>query len=112
MDPAQVRVMDLGRTEMDPLARAIRKILKGKYAFPRKGDFGVRAVCSLEQAVKPHYEADENGEDSGAAPVPDGSLPFLKKRAVLGTAGFVTGAFGLACAAEAVRHIVSHGKPG
>ncbi len=109
VDPTQVRVMDLGRTELDPLARAVRKILKSKYHFPRKGPFGVRAVCSLEAPAVPGPAAEQI--TCGSADCPNrGKGEFercVKKAVVLGTAGFVTAAFGMACAAEAVRHIAA-----
>jgi tRNA A37 threonylcarbamoyladenosine dehydratase len=108
-DPTQIRVTDLARTELDPLARAIRKILKNKYGFPRKGDFGVRAVCTLEPALPPHDDAGESDCKAGCV-CPNGQSDFqccVKKSVVMGTAAFVTGAFGFACAAEAVRHLVS-----
>jgi tRNA A37 threonylcarbamoyladenosine dehydratase len=52
MDPLQIRVADLSRTEMDPLARSVRKILREQYAFPREGAgaFGIEAVYSVEPA--------------------------------------------------------------
>lgn len=107
LDPTMVRMTDLARTELDPLARALRKILRGKYGFPRKGDFGVRAVCSLEPSRAPYD--DGGGSDCKAGCVcPGGQSDFqccVKKSVVLGTAGFVTAAFGMACAAEAVRRL-------
>lgn len=113
IDPTQIRVTDLGRTELDPLARAIRKILKSKYGFPRKGEFGVRAVCSLEPPMAPGPGAEQIA--CGSADCPNnrrGEFEHCVKRSVVvGTAAFVTGAFGFACAAEAVRHLVSAGKP-
>lgn len=115
MDPTQVRVTDLGLTEMDPLARAVRGILREKYSFPKKGPFGVRAVCSLEPHRKPH-ESMESTDCRAGCLCPQGENEFqscTKKSVVLGTAGFVTGAFGMACAAEAVAHICGHaaGRP-
>jgi len=108
LDPTQVRVMDLGRTEMDPLARAVRGILREKYNFPKKGDFGVQAVCTLEQFRKPHESAELTDCKAGCL-CPQGENDFqscTKKSVVLGTAGFVTGAFGMACASVAVRHLI------
>ena len=93
LDPTLVRVTDLGRTEGDPLARAVRGILRAKYGFPAKGDFGVPAVCTLE----PHRTP---------LPQPEGGSGVRDragKSVVMGTAGFVTGAFGLACASAAVN---------
>lgn len=107
LDPTQVRVMDLGLTELDPLARAVRQILRDKYDFPRKGKFGIDAVCTLEPAQKPHEPAALTDCKAGCL-CPQGENDFqscTKKSVVLGTAGFVTGAFGMACASAAVRHI-------
>lgn len=107
MDPTQVRVTDLAATEVDPLARAVRKILRGKYDFPRKGRFGIQAVCTLEQDRRPHDSVEATDCKAGCL-CPQGENELFnctKKSVVLGTAGFVTGAFGMACAAAAVRHI-------
>ena len=114
MDPTQVRIMDLGLTEMDPLARAVRQILREKYDFPRKGKFGVDAVCTLEKAEKPHESMEATDCKAGCL-CPQGENEFqscTKKSIVLGTAGFVTGAFGMACASAAVRHICGTAAPG
>jgi len=108
LDPTQVRVMDLGLTEMDPLARAVRNILREKYNFPKKGKFGVESVCTLEQHKKPH-ESMESTDCKAGCLCPQGENEFqscTKKSVVLGTAGFVTGAFGMACASVAVRYLI------
>ncbi|OGS04084.1 MAG: hypothetical protein A3I76_02975 [Elusimicrobia bacterium RIFCSPLOWO2_02_FULL_61_11] len=108
MDPTQVRVMDLGLTEMDPLARAVRNILREKYAFPKKGKFDVQCVCTLEQHKKPHDSMESTDCKAGCL-CPQGENEFqscTKKSVVLGTAGFVTGAFGMACASVAVKHLI------
>jgi tRNA A37 threonylcarbamoyladenosine dehydratase len=109
MDPTQIRIVDLGRTEKDPLARAIRHILRDQYGFPKKGDFGVQAVCTIEDPVEPHDAAGVSDCKSGCV-CPQGENEFFsctKRSVVLGTAGFVTGAFGMACASAAIRHIAS-----
>ncbi|MDA8131971.1 MAG: tRNA threonylcarbamoyladenosine dehydratase [Elusimicrobia bacterium] len=106
-DPTKVRVTDLGLTELDPLARAVRKILRDKYSFPRKGKFGVRAVCTIEPPRRPH-EGVELSDCKAGCLCPQGENPFqccTKKSVVLGTACFLTSVFGMTCAAEAVRHI-------
>lgn len=106
-DPTQVRIMDLGRTELDPLARAVRKILKTKYGFPRNGKYGVSCACSLEAPQDPHVDMPHTDCKAGCM-CPQGENPFnccSKKNVVLGTSCFVTAAFGMACAAELVRMI-------
>lgn len=107
LDPTQVRVTDLARTEMDPLAKALRKILKKKYSFPRSGLFGVRAVCSLEKPSEP-FDVEGESDCKSRCVCPGGQSDFqccAQKSVVLGTGVFVTAAFGLACAAEAVRQV-------
>lgn len=112
LDPTQIRVTDLGRTEMDPLARAIRQILRAKYGFPKKGAFGVTAVCSLEKPLKPAgYEGKNECRDACVCPGSGGDYKnCLNKTLVNGTAAFVTAAFGMACAAEAVRRLALPSK--
>lgn len=107
LDPTQIRIMDLARTTADPLARAVRDILRKKYGFPEKGDFGVQAVCTLEPHRRPHDSMESTDCKAGCL-CPQGENGFqscTKKSVVLGTAGFVTGAFGMACASAAVRYL-------
>ena len=108
-DPTQVRVGDLGTTDLDPLARALRKILREKYGFPPgKKRFGVTAVYTTEPATPPHTDVRETDCKAGCL-CPQGENDFqscTKKSVVHGTASFVTGAFGLACASVAVRHLI------
>ncbi|MEI8347363.1 MAG: tRNA threonylcarbamoyladenosine dehydratase, partial [Pseudomonadota bacterium] len=100
LDPTQVRVADLAQTKMDPLARAIRGILREKYDFPGKGDYGIPAAYSPEPAMPPHDSMGDTDCKVGCL-CPQGENDFqscTKKSVVMGTAAFVTGAFGLACA--------------
>ena len=108
MDPTQIRIMDLAKTSMDPLARSVRSILREKYAFPSKGLFGIPSVCSLEPCRKPH-ETMELTDCKAGCLCPQGENEFqscTKKSVVHGTAGFVTGAFGMACASVVVRSLI------
>ena len=54
-DPARFRLLDLSRTEKDPLLSRVRKELRQRYDFPRnpKRRFSVPAVFSLEQTRQP-----------------------------------------------------------
>jgi tRNA A37 threonylcarbamoyladenosine dehydratase len=109
LDPTQIRVGDLGRTDLDPLARALRRILREKYGFPGgKKEFGVTAVFTAEPAAPPREDVRATSCKAGCL-CPQGENDFqscTKKSVVHGTASFVTGAFGLACAAVAVRHLI------
>lgn len=108
MDPTQIRTGDLAETRIDPMAASVRKILRQEHAFPRKGAFGIPAVYSLEPIAAPielHYD-----EGKGFRCVCPGGKNDLhsceERRVIYGTAAFVTGSFGNACAGLAVRALV------
>ncbi|MDB4965103.1 MAG: tRNA threonylcarbamoyladenosine dehydratase [Myxococcales bacterium] len=105
MDPTAVRVVDLAETVMDPLADAVRRTLRQKYDFPPKGPFGIQAVYSTEAPLVPH-ELHYDGGEGFHCVCPGGNNELHgceERRVIYGTAGFVTGAFGLACASVVVR---------
>ena len=105
IDPTQVRVVDLADTTIDPLADAVRRALRQKYDFPPTGPFGIPAVYSTEPPAQPselHYD----GGEGFRCVCPGGTNDFHsceERRVIYGTAGFVTGAFGLTCASVVVR---------
>jgi tRNA A37 threonylcarbamoyladenosine dehydratase len=104
--PTALRVDDLARASHDRLLFATRKLLRARYHFPRdtKKDFGVDCVYSPEPQVFP-------AKDGTMCTVPEsGSNLRLDCRGGLGTASFVTGAFGLAAAAQIVLRI-TESKP-
>jgi tRNA A37 threonylcarbamoyladenosine dehydratase len=110
MDPTRIEVADLAKTKVDPLATAVRKILRGKYEFPRKGNFEIPAVYSTEPLQEPHELHYDNGQGFRCV-CPGGKNEFhsCEDRSIIyGTAGFVTGAFGFSLASLIVRHVV-HG---
>ncbi|HEY0944815.1 MAG TPA: tRNA threonylcarbamoyladenosine dehydratase [Opitutaceae bacterium] len=102
-DASQIRTGDLGDAWGDDLLRLVRKKLRRDHGFPRgeKVKFGVRCVYSAENPVYPWA----NGTCS-TEPEPGSSLK-LDCASGFGTAVFVTGAFGLVAAQEAVRLIVT-----
>ncbi|HEY2747821.1 MAG TPA: tRNA threonylcarbamoyladenosine dehydratase [Polyangia bacterium] len=107
IDPTAVRVVDLAETAIDPLADAVRRTLRQKYDFPPKGAFGIPAVYSTEPPATPR-ELHYDGGDGFRCVCPGGTNEFHsceERRVIYGTAGFVTGAFGLACASVVVRAI-------
>jgi len=110
MDPTRVQVADLNRTKVDPLAASLRKILRQKHDFPR-GDkkWALPAVYSdefLSDPVELAYDGDEGF--SCVCPNGENDVHTCEDRNVIwGTAGFVTGTFGLACASVVVRGIVA-----
>jgi tRNA A37 threonylcarbamoyladenosine dehydratase len=107
IDPTQVRVVDLAETTVDPLADVVRRTLRQKYDFPSKGPFGIRAVYSTEPPAMPR-ELHYDGGEGFRCVCPGGGNDqhgCEERRVIYGTAGFVTGAFGLAGASVVVRAI-------
>jgi tRNA A37 threonylcarbamoyladenosine dehydratase len=111
MDPTQIRVADLAETANDPLARSVRKILRQEHGFPEKGAFGVTAIYSQETSSEPHELSYDGGEGfKCVCPQGQNNLHSCEHRnVILGNASFVTGAFGLACAAQVVKGLIAGG---
>ena len=111
MDPTQVKTADLGKTEKDPLARAIRRILRERYAFPSEegASFGVQAVYSTEPPTAPEELKYDQGKGFTCV-CPQGDNPYFQcdnRNLILGNSSFVTGTFGLVCAAAAVKSLIA-----
>ncbi|MFO0750942.1 MAG: tRNA threonylcarbamoyladenosine dehydratase [Myxococcota bacterium] len=108
MDPTAVQVVDLNRTEMDPFARMVRKVLREKHGFPSRALTGVPAVFSAEPKIAPQELLYDGGEGFRCV-CPQGQNDFHScehRNQIEGSAGFVTGAFGLAAASVAVRTLI------
>jgi tRNA A37 threonylcarbamoyladenosine dehydratase len=109
LDPTRIKVADLAMTEVDPLARELRKILRQKYGFPPDGEtFGIPAVYSDEMYREPE-ELHYDGGKGFRCVCPQGDNPYFtcdRRNLIMGNASFVTGAFGLACASVAVRALI------
>jgi tRNA threonylcarbamoyladenosine dehydratase len=113
MDPTQIRVADLNAVVHDPFIAATRKLLRKTHGFPHadKEPWNIAAVHSLEAPQDPvelHYD---NGEGFRCV-CPHGGNDLhgcMHRNVIYGTASFVTGAFGLACASAAVRTLL--GQP-
>lgn len=116
LDPTRIRLADLSDTVVDPLARELRKILRTKYGFPSSGPMGILTVSSDEKRVWPKELTYDNGEGfSCVCPKGDDLVQDVRsnshscddKTLIDGTAVFVTGAFGLACAAAVVNNMTA-----
>lgn len=105
-DGTRLRLGDLGESGGDDLLRQVRKTLRKEHGFPggEGHRYGVRAVWSTEPPVYPWADGT-----CASAPEP-GSSTRLDCAAGLGAAMWVTAAFGLAAAQEAVRLVVERDK--
>jgi len=114
-DASQIRTGDLGEAWGDELLRLLRRKLRREHGFAagtQKGrmHFGVRCVWSSEPRVFPWADGTCRAEPPSG---PDGERSAglkLDCESGLGAAVFVTGAFGLAAASEAVAHITQGGE--
>jgi len=100
-DPSQVRTADLAFTTRDQLLKYVRKKLRARYGFSRdeKVAFGVPAVFSPERPVYPWSDGSVCEEPE------EGSDTAINCAGGIGTASFVTGAFGFAAASVVVSAI-------
>ena len=98
-DSTKVRVADVTEATNDRLLRRLRKKLRQDYGFSRDETirFGIPSVYSVENAVYPWSDGRI------CSTVEPGAGARINCDAGLGTAAFVTGAFGLAAAGEVVR---------
>jgi tRNA A37 threonylcarbamoyladenosine dehydratase len=111
MDPTRIRESDLTQVQGDPFLAATRKLLRKQFEFPaqEEGEWDIPTVHSLEAPAEPVELAYDEGEGFRCVcPQGQNDKHTCERRNVIyGTAGFVTGAFGLACAASAVRSLLS-----
>jgi tRNA A37 threonylcarbamoyladenosine dehydratase len=102
-DPTLIRSSDLAFTEKDPFCFLIRKCLKREYNFSRDKTipFGVDCIYSLEEVSY----LGEDGEISRTNSRQDRLK--LDCASGLGSASFLTGAFGFAAAHQAIVSITN-----
>ena len=98
-EPLAIRVDDISKTKICPLARFIRKRL-GQRGIKR----GVRCIYSVEEV--PHVKQPEDDESTEKDFYERG-----RKRTPLGSLSTVTGMFGLMAAHEAITLILGDGRP-
>lgn len=111
LDPQHIKTGDLAFTTVDPLARAIRGILREKHGFPTddKAPFGIPAVYSTEPHLPPEELHYDNGKGFRCV-CPQGDNPYFtceNRNVIMGNASFVTGTFGFFCASHVVRSLIS-----
>jgi tRNA threonylcarbamoyladenosine dehydratase len=110
LDPTRIQTKDLAETHKDPLARHVRKLLRQHHgiAVNEREPLGVTAVFSDEDPIVPSEVSYDHGQGFRCVcPNGDNGLHTCEKRSrIEGSAGFVTGAFGLACASVVVRTLI------
>ena len=107
LDPTQVRVADLCETYNDPFAKDVRKLLRIKHGIDTSVPCGVKVVFSPERRINPEPLSYDHGTGFLCiCPSKDNDVHTCDHRTRIdGTAGFVTGAFGLVAASAVVRGI-------
>lgn len=113
MDPTRIKIIDLAETNIDPLSHSVRKILRQEYAFPKEKFFNIPCVFSDEVPIQPIELKYDNGQGFKCV-CPQGETDphgCMKRSVIYGTAGFVTGAFGLAMASWVVRDLTQPKQP-
>lgn len=106
LDPLRIKIADLGKTVVDPMAAQVRKILRKNYGI--KGNtFGIPCVYSDEIPRDPvELKYDKGMGFKCVCPHNNNNLHTCDHRNVIhGTASFVTGSFGLALASYIVNQI-------
>lgn len=108
-DPTRIAVVDLSRTEQEPLLAKVRKRLRQQHGFPRgtKNKFGIDAVYSTEPLALPAAAACEL-ESPGDGHASDAAI--AQGVSGLNCAGFgssvvVTASFGLVAAGHVLRKL-------
>jgi tRNA A37 threonylcarbamoyladenosine dehydratase len=108
MDPTQIRVDDLSRTKVDPLARVLRKEL-ARRGFAAEGEVGIPVVFSEEEVRAP--EVPEWDVDNGFQCIcphrADSPHACEKRRVIYGTATFMTAAFAMAAVSVVIRRLTA-----
>ena len=105
-DPTQVRVADLSKTKVDPLARIIRKEL-ARQGIDMSRDVGLPVVYSEEEVEEPRMPKwdEEDGFRCICPHREDSPHACEKRRVIYGTASFVTSAFAAAATSVVVKQL-------
>ncbi|RJX31788.1 MAG: tRNA cyclic N6-threonylcarbamoyladenosine(37) synthase TcdA [Oxalobacter sp.] len=100
-DPTKIEVIDLCRTEQEPLLAKVRKQLRARHGFPRgtKNKFGIDAVYSMEPLKYPE------GGEACSLDADDRTGVTGLNCAGFGSSMVVTASFGLVAAAHVLRKL-------
>lgn len=102
VDPTEIRVVDLNRTENDPLAAKVRSILRRHYGWSRntKRHYSVPCVHSREQLRYPSADGGVSCEKPG-----DQAAGGLDCESGFGAAMTVTATFGLVAVSRVLARL-------
>lgn len=110
MDPTRIRTADIADTEVCPLARDVRRLLRVHHGIEvkRNHPIGVTAVFSDENPIAPEGVSYDEGKGFVCVcPNKDNGVYTCERRTRIdGSASFVTGTFGMVAASVAVRGII------
>ena len=94
VDPTKLKVADITRTSVCPLARVMRNELK------KRGIKRLKVVFSTEKVIPPQENPDDNFEDT-----PGAQRKGVPKKQTPGSNAFVPSAAGLMIAAEVIKDL-------
>lgn len=94
IDPSQIRVGDISQTTICPLARRVRKILRG-----HEIESGIQVVYSIEPPIMPFSHTIVPAEQK------EPSLSRGRERMIQGTISYLPAIFGLTLAGMVVQHL-------
>ena len=103
LDPTRLKVADIYKTSVCPLARVMRTELR------KRGIPGLKVVFSTEEAMKP-AEDEELSFNSRCVCPPGTARSCSARRAIPGSTSFVPPVMGLIMAGEIVRDIAQANK--
>jgi tRNA A37 threonylcarbamoyladenosine dehydratase len=104
LDPTRIKITDLADSQVCRMAKDVRQILRRKYDFPERGPMGIPSVWSDESRHWPKELSYDGGQGfKCVCPNRSNEHGCDSRQLIDGTAVFVTGAFGLACASVVVN---------
>lgn len=98
LDPTKFRVADIYKTQMDPLAKVMRRELK------KRGIKKLKVVYSEEEPVVPDADSAENQVDAGT------DRQGSKRRSTPGSTAFVPSVAGLIIAGEVIKDLINYSE--
>ena len=100
LDPSAFRVADIYKTNVDPLARVMRRELK------KRGVKKLKVVYSEEKPICPSADTD-TGSSTEDAGISDTGNHSFKRRSIPGSTAFVPSVAGLIIAGEVIKDLTS-----